>query len=73
MFDERELKAQMVRRGVGQKELADALGIDPSTLYRKIKADGNFTRAEINTIVEFLRIDDPRAIFFADELAETQE
>jgi len=69
MFNETELRVQMTRRGVTNQEVAKALGIDESTLYRKIKADGRFTRAEINALIDFLQIEDPRAIFFADELA----
>lgn len=69
MFNETELKVQMTRCGVTNQEVAKALGIDESTLYRKIKADGRFTRSEINTLIDFLRIEDPRAIFFAEELA----
>ena len=69
MFRENELKAQMVRRGVSQEELAKALGINASTLWRKIRADGNFTRNEISTMIDFLELEDPDSIFFAKELA----
>lgn len=69
MFRENEFRAQIVRAGKTNKELAGFLGIDESTLYRKIKADGNFTRDEINKMIKFLNIEDPEAIFFAGELA----
>lgn len=73
LFDKRKFKAQMVLAGVSSKELAEKLGINESTLYRKINSNGNFTRTEINNIILLLSIDDPKDIFFADELAETQE
>ena len=69
MFRENEFRAQIVRAGKTNKELAGFLGIDESTLYRKSKADGNFTRDEINRMIKFLHIEDPEAIFFASELA----
>ena len=51
MFKENEFRAQVVRAGKTNKELASYLGIDESTLYRKIKAGGNFTREEINKMI----------------------
>ena len=69
MFKENEFRAQVVRAGKTNKELASYLGIDESTLYRKIKAGGNFTREEINKMIIFLNIEKPADIFFAQELA----
>lgn len=69
MFDERRFLAQLTLCGMTRGDLAKAMNLDPSTLYRKIKANGNFSRKEISQIVEILKIDDPEAIFFADELA----
>lgn len=69
MFDKNRFRAQIILAGMTAKELADKIGIDESTLYRKINADGNFTRKEIGKIVEILHIDDPKDIFFADNLA----
>lgn len=69
MFKENEFRAQVVRAGKTNKELASYLGIDESTLYRKIKAEGNFTREEINKMIIFLNIEKPAEIFFAQELA----
>ena len=73
MFDERRFRAQLILAGVSMKELADKLGINESTIYRKIKQDGAFTREEINTMIEFLNISDPKDIFFTDKLAATQD
>lgn len=71
MFSENRFKAQMIIAGVKHSELAAFLGINSSTLYRKIKNDGDFSREEISKIVDILHIDDPKDIFFAEELAET--
>ena len=69
MFNERKFKAQLVLNGVSMKELAQKMGINESTLYRKIKQDGSFTRDEINQMISILNIDDPKEIFFTEELA----
>lgn len=69
MFDEKRFKAQLVLSGITAKELATKLGINESTLYRKIRQDGAFTRDEINEMIKILGIRDPKDIFFADELA----
>jgi DNA-binding Xre family transcriptional regulator len=73
VFDKRKFLAQMTLRDVSKKELAEKLGINEITLYRKINNDGFFTRKEINTMIEVLAIENPAEIFFAEELAETKE
>jgi predicted transcriptional regulator len=69
VFDKNKFKAQIVLAGMTAKELAERLGINESTLYRKINADGNFTREEISKMTEILHIENPQEIFFANELA----
>ena len=71
-FDKVEFEVALVRAGVSRKQLAEYLGIDVSTLYRKIENDGAFTREEIVKIVELLKIDNPMKIFFAPGLAGKQ-
>ena len=66
MFKVNEFRAALARAGKTQKDLAQALHINESTLWRKINNDGNFTRQEINTIIEFLEIEDPKSIFFSE-------
>lgn len=69
LFNKNKFKAQMVLAGISSKELAAKLGINESTLYRKVNANGNFTREEIGKMVEILGIDNPQDIFFARKLA----
>lgn len=64
MFDENRLKAAMAMKGITGKELAQMLEIDESTFYRKMKT-GNFSRAQINKMINILEIEDPKPIFFA--------
>lgn len=73
MFNRTEFRVQVVRAQKTYKEVAEYLDIDESTLYRKIQNNGSFTREEINKLIEFLNISNPKVIFFADELAYTQE
>ena len=72
MFDKNLFRAQMAFKNVTNRKLAEFLGIDESTLYRKIENNGSFTREEINLIITYLDIRNPMQIFFTDKLAETQ-
>lgn len=66
MFNETEFEVRKIRAKVTNKQIAEKLNIDESTLYRKIKSGGNFTRKEIGILIDFLGIDDPMDIFFAE-------
>lgn len=66
MFNELNFKAEVVRNGYSMREIAEILNIDESTLYRKIKNSGRFTREEINKLITVLHIEDPKSIFFSD-------
>ena len=68
MFDEKRFRAQCILAGVSMKDLAAKLNVNESTLYRKIKQDGSFTREEINIMIDFLKIEDLKEIFFTDKL-----
>lgn len=69
MFNERLFRSQMVLMGYSVKDLCKELGMEESTFYRKIKADGSFTRDEMNKMIDILKFPDPMAVFFANELA----
>ena len=69
MFNKLEFNAQIARKGMLKKDVAKALGIDVSTLYRKMEKDGDFSREEMAVLIELLGIEDPKEIFFADGLA----
>lgn len=68
MFNKAEFNAQIARKELRKLDVARALNIDVSTLYRKIENDGDFDRDQINTLIKLLDIKDPKPIFFADEL-----
>lgn len=76
VIDEKELKAEMRKNNMTQEELAKKVGMDPSTLNRKINnKQGVFTVDEAQKIAKELKIPNSKLliIFFARELADTQE
>ena len=75
MVNTRELKADIRRNGPTQEELARKIGMDPSTLNRKINnKQGVLTVDEAQKIAEVLKIPNSKllGIFFANKLADTQ-
>lgn len=48
MVNTAKLKGLIVERGTTQQTVADALEIDRSTFYRKLKKGGTFTVGEAN-------------------------
>lgn len=69
MFNETEFKVQVIRAHKTNKEIAEFLGIDESTLWRKLQNNGSFSREEIGKLITFLNIEDPTPIFFAERLS----
>lgn len=72
MFDKLEFKLCVVRNGKTMKEVAQAIGVDVATLYRKMNGISDFYREEIQTLCEFLKIRAPSTIFFARKITETK-
>jgi DNA-binding phage protein len=73
MFDRRKLQAQMVLKGYNVSQVAEMLGINSATMYRKLGNDGDFSRTEINQLIDILDIKDIRGIFFAPSVASMQQ
>jgi DNA-binding XRE family transcriptional regulator len=64
MLNRNALKAEMVRNGLTQKDVAKAIGISEKTFISRMKK-GNFRFDEAQAMVDLLRIKNPSAIFFA--------
>ena len=66
MTNELELKAECVKKGMTLAELANKIGVDASTLYRKFKGGSEFSRNEMQIIRSVLELSDERflEIFF---------
>lgn len=71
MFNEKKFRGVSAERGVKMRTIAESLGIDPATLYRKVKGNSDFTRAEIQEIVKLLSLsaEEVQEIFFSEKLA----
>lgn len=69
MIKTNEIKAQMQRVGMTQSKLAEKMGINPSTLNRKINNEEgeNLTVQEANKMILFLNLpkESITEIFFA--------
>lgn len=66
MFNKNRFNAQLALIGMSKGELAQRMGINESTLYRKINDNGRFDREEIRELIAIMQIDpkDVDAIFF---------
>lgn len=64
MLDVNRLKSVIVLNGKTQEDVAKHLGMSSKTFYLRMKK-GVFGSDEIDKMVEYLKIDDPMAIFFA--------
>ena len=74
MFNRHLFEQKVSESSYTMDELAWKLGINVATLYRKKTGISDFTRSEIQRISEILSLsrDEVVAVFFAEELAETQ-
>lgn len=63
------LEYEMKIRGVTAIQLSEVLGIDRSTFSKKCNGKSEFKQSEIQTIVNYLNLSDPRPIFFTDEVS----
>ena len=61
-----ELRGVIAKNGLSQSDVAAKIGVTPKTFYEKMK-NGVFGSDEIQVMIDELHIDDPMAIFFADE------
>lgn len=65
-MDKLKLEYEMKSKGVSVQEMCEKLGISRSAFYRKMKQDSEFTRNEMEIIINVLQLDDPVSIFFAN-------
>ena len=75
MYNERRFREKLVGAGLTIERLAGIIGINQATLYRKIAGKSEFTRIEMQIVQNALHLsrEDLCSIFFADELAKTQD
>ena len=66
-------KSEMVKNDITRAELAKELGIDYSSLTQKINGKRQFTVGEAMKICEVLHIEDPKPIFFTEDVPNMQQ
>jgi len=69
MFDYCAFTDYIRKRGVKLKAVAMAMGMSPSTLYRKATGKSDFTRAEIQKCCDFFGVRELNHIFFAEKVS----
>ena len=67
MLDVNKLKGKIIEKGMTVAKVANALNIDPSTFYRKMKKN-SFEICEVDILVNELSLsrDDANDIFFGN-------
>lgn len=73
MFDSKEFFECLKGNRMTVASLAEALGINRATLYRKVAGDSDFTRKEIQKCREIFGVEACNAIFFAVEVTQTKQ
>lgn len=67
MLNKNKLRAEIVKNGYTQADVAKRLGMSEKTFISRMKR-GVFKTDEVEVIVEFLNIEDPMDIFFGQEV-----
>lgn len=67
MLDANALKAEIVRNGMTQGQVANRIGMSATTFSQKIRNNG-FGLDEADKLVALLGIHDPGAIFFSQKV-----
>lgn len=60
------LEYKMKLNGKNISDMCKVLGISRSAFYRKCNGTSEFTQSEISKIVQYLNLDSPVEIFFAN-------
>lgn len=68
-MDKYRLEYEMKHRNVTRAQLCKALNISRSAFYRKCNGISDFTQSEIQKIIDYLGLDSPMGIFFAEKVS----
>ena len=68
-MDRYKLEYEMKSRGVTVEKMCKDIKISRSAFYRKCKGDSEFTQSEIQNIVDYLGLESPMGIFFAEKVS----
>lgn len=69
-MNKNELRAEIARAGLTMTAVAKLMNIQPTTLSHKINGKVEFSRSEIQSLANVLKLDDSAImrIFFTDQL-----
>ena len=71
--NKRYLRAALGLKGLTMADLAQSVGINPATLYRKINGESRFYLNEARTICRVLGVRNLELLFLAPEVAKTKQ
>lgn len=66
-MDRWKLEYEIKKRGITIEKFCNDLKISKSAYYRKCKGISEFTQSEIERIINYLGLDSPMGIFFAEK------
>lgn len=69
LINVKKLKAVFVEKGKTQKDIAEMLNISDNTMTNKLKK-GILNSDEIYKLIDYLDIENPVEIFFAEEVTQ---
>lgn len=64
-----KLQYEMELKHINKGKMCEILGISRSAFYRKCNGESEFTRAEIQKIVDILGLGSPVGIFFDEKVS----
>lgn len=68
-MDRYKLENEMKIRGITVGKMCRDIGISRSAFYRKCRGISEFTREEIQKIVDYLNLETPMGIFFTEKVS----
>lgn len=68
-MDKYLLEYEIKRHGLTIQGVCSELGMSPSTYYKKVRGDSEFTQGEIQKLIDLLEISDPTPIFFSPKVS----
>lgn len=68
-MDRFKLEYEMKNRGVTVEKMCADIGMSRSAFYRKCRGISEFTITEIQRIVDYLGLETPMGIFFAEKVS----
>ncbi len=68
-MDKFKLEYEMKSRGITIEKLCADIHMSRSAFYRKCNGISQFTQREIQNIVDYIGLESPMGIFFADKVS----